>query len=96
MIQKLLKVLFLHMFGLLRYLMIKALTPLIILLYLLWVSAFKRNQRRKRLAPVCLCYASNIHKQSRAESWEDATVHPSPRGMVVSSPTVVWNHTQSL
>lgn len=43
-----------------------------------------------------LACASNIHNLSGAESWEDATVHPSPREMVVSSPTVVWNHRQSL
>lgn len=40
--------------------------------------------------------SANIHNLCGAWSWEKEPVHPSPREMVVSSQTVVWNHTQLL
>lgn len=40
--------------------------------------------------------SANIHNLCGAWSWEKETVHPSPRGMVVSSQTLVWNHRQLL
>lgn len=40
--------------------------------------------------------SANIHNLCGAWSWEKETVHPSPREMVVSSQTPVWNHRQLL
>lgn len=65
---------------------------------LVWAKflLYTEASEEKDLSQYSLACASNIHNLSGAESWEDATVHPSPREMVVSSPTVVWNHRQSL
>lgn len=43
-----------------------------------------------------LAMSANIHNLCGAWSWEKETVHPSPREMVVSSQTLVWNHRQLL
>lgn len=40
--------------------------------------------------------SANIHNLRGAWGWEKETVHPSPREMVVSSQTLVWNHRQLL
>lgn len=40
--------------------------------------------------------SANIHNLCGAWGWGVGAVHPSPREMVVSSETVVWNHRQLL
>lgn len=61
-----------------------------------FLLAETETSRRGKDPPLYfLVLPANIHKQSRAESRAGATVHPSPREMAVSSPTVVRNHRQS-
>lgn len=47
----------------------------------------------KGLAQHFHAMSANIHNLCRVWSWKREPVHPSPREMVVSSQTVVWNHT---
>lgn len=54
------------------------------------------QSRKKRNTKIVFPCYSNIQNACGANSCEDATVHPSPREMLVSSPNVVWNHMQSL
>lgn len=55
-------------------------------------SGGKRPGPARRLRAM----SASIHNLCGAWSWEKETVHPSPREMVVSSQTPVWNHRQLL
>lgn len=59
------------------------------------VLLFSRIEE-KGLAQHFHAMSANIHNLCGAWSLERGAVHPSPREMVVSSQTMVWNHTQLL
>lgn len=52
--------------------------------------------KEKGLAQHFHAMSAHIHNLCGAWSLEREAVHPSPREMVVSSQTMVWNHTQLL